>query len=655
MKKTANLQIGLLILIYFLSLQNLSAEVRLPHIFGSDMVLQREKPVNIWGWADTGEKITIAFNDQKVKVKADKNGKWSAALKPMEAGGPFNMSIKGKNEITLDNILLGDVWICSGQSNMEWIVANSNNAEEEIINANYPEIRLYKVPKNLKFKPVEDVESKWKECTPDNVRNFSAVGYFFGRYVHNETGVPIGLINTSWGGTVVETWISKESIASVGDFDEKLEQMKNFIPEEIEAQMKKKFEELKAKIGDAKGIIDGEAVWADPELDESDWLTMELPGLWEQKGLSDLDGIIWFRREFVLSEKEVQKGVVLKLGPIDDSDITWVNGYEVGRMTDKYDIHRKYMVSPDKLKVGRNIVVVRVEDNGGGGGMYGSPRDFMVETSEKSIPLEGEWKYRISADKLSIKINASSPNSFPTLLYNGMIKPLVPYTLTGAIWYQGESNASRAYQYRTLFPLLIKDWRKQWNQGDFPFLFVQLANFREPAEVPKDDAWAELREAQSMTLSLPNTGMAVTIDIGEADDIHPRNKQEVGRRLGLAARKIAYGEDIVYSGPMYKSMTIEGDKIRLALDHVGSGLKIKDKYGYLKGFAIAGEDKQFKWAKAYLDGNTVVVYNKEIKDPVAVRYAWGTNPDDANLYNEEGLPASPFRTDDWKGMTYGVK
>ena len=464
-----------------------TANVRMPVIFSDNMVLQRDASIRIWGWAGQDERVTVILGDQKQVARTGRDGQWEVNLSPMEAGGPFNMRVEGSNSLEFNNILIGDVWVCSGQSNMEWPVNRSANPETEIKNASYPEIRLFTVPRTTGMSPADDLEGgEWLECSPESIPSFSAVGYYFGRHIHRESGVPVGLLHSSWGGTVAETWISRETIASLDDFSDMLENTGNEDPDKIQA---------------------------------------ETPG----------------------------------------------------------------------------------------------------------------------------------PNSFPSLLYNGMINPITPFSIKGIIWYQGESNAGRAYQYREIFPALIADWRKQWGQDELPFLFVQLANFMAPVSEPAESDWAELREAQAMALSLPATGMAVAIDIGEADDIHPLNKQDVGKRLALSALKVAYGRDIVHSGPVYNSMSIEGGRIRLSFTSVGSGLMAKDKYGYLKGFAIAGEDREFHWAKAYIDNDEVVVYCDKVKSPVAVRYAWGNNPDDANLYNTEGLPASPFRTDEWPGITLGVK
>ncbi len=648
------LSIGCLLITSFI----LKAEVRLPHIIGSNMVIQRDQELRIWGWADRGEKVTVHFNEAVESKRAGKDGKWLITLPAMEAGGPYTMKVRGKNIIELENILIGDVWVCSGQSNMEFQVQWFPWAEEESSRADYPEIRLFTVPKNVQLAPADEIPGgEWQECNQETVMPFSAVGYFFGRHIHEELNVPVGLLSTNWGGTNVETWTSGEAIGQVPEFAERVASLADYDPEKDFARRKAEMQEIIDKYAaDEPGIQDGKAVWAVSELDIEGWGTMELPQQWENAGLSGLDGIVWFRLEVDLPGEVSQRGITLELGPIDDSDWTWVNGYKVGETIQKYNQDRVYTIPAEYLQEGMNVIAVRVEDTGGGGGFHGKPELMKITSDDFMISLAGEWRFRVSPAGLSLNTTeVMSPNSNPTLLFNGMIHPLLNFRVNGAIWYQGESNASRAYQYRDLFPLMIEDWRKQWEYPEMPFVFVQLANFMEASKKPDESTWAELREAQYMTLSLPRTGMAVTIDIGEADDIHPINKQDVGERLAIAALKIAYGKDLIFSGPVYREMIIAGEHTILSFDHVGSGLKAKNRYGYLNGFTIAGEDGKFHWARAYIQGDKVFVYSSKVPKPVAVRYGWADNPDDVNLYNMEGLPASPFRTDDWPGVTKGKK
>lgn len=640
-----------LLAVFLLFSQASEAKVILPRVLGSNMVIQRNADVKIWGTADSGERITVDFNGQKAKAKAGKDGKWQVILGPMEAGGPYTMTISGENTIRLENILVGDVWVCSGQSNMEWTVKNSNNAGEEIAAAAYPGIRLFTVPRNLQYGPVDDLPSgSWAECTPETVGDFSAVGYFFGREIHLQEGVPVGLISSSWGGTNVETWTSREMAMQTPGMKEAAEGLSNKSMEEMRRKMQEDREALLLSLGGLEeGIIDGKPVWAADDADLSAWKEMEIPGAWESRGLPGLDGVVWFRTTFSLTKEQAAAGITLHLGTIDDTDRTWVNGSEVGGIYNRYNVKRVYEVPAGVLRQGINTLTVRVEDYQGGGGIDGMPDDLAVITATRPVPLAGTWKYRVSA--AGLKINTEpwiSPNSSPTLLFNGMIHPLLNYAVLGVIWYQGESNASQAVAYRTRFPNLINDWRNHWDNPEMGFYFVQLANYMDPAEQPNESAWAELREAQTMALSLPKTGMAVAIDIGEADDIHPRNKQDVGRRLALAALHDTYGRDVVYAGPVLKEMRTEGNRLILEFDPMGSDLVVKDKYGYVKGFAVAGEDRVFHWARGWQDGNRITLESSAVKAPVAVRYGWADNPDDLNIYNAEGLPAGPFRTDDWR-------
>ncbi len=634
----------------FFSASMAFADVSLPAVFSDNMVLQRDMPIKIWGQADRRETVSITFLGETVTVKPDKKGNWRAELKAAEAGGPHEMTVKGNNEILLNNILVGDVWICSGQSNMEWPLSAAENGEKEAGNAINPRIRLLTVQKNTSTIPVREAHSDgWLVCAPETVASFSAVGYFFGKKLNADLDVPIGLINTSWGGTNVETWTSAKAIEKVEGFEGIAEEVLKFDQEKLQKELRERLEAIHGPIPDEDIGMDGDVpLWADSNTDYSDWESMDIPTLWENAGLQALDGIVWFAKEFYLDLPDLQSDAEIHLGPIDDSDISYLNGVEIGRTIQKYNEDRIYKIKKPVLKQGRNILVVRVEDTGGGGGIYGNPEQMFVSLPGKKISMAGAWKYKIGKGDFSTGIN---PNSMPSLLYNAMIFPLIPYGIKGAIWYQGESNAGRAYEYRTLFPVMINNWRNDWGQGDFPFLFVQLANYMEPQEQPGESAWAELREAQTMTLSLPKTGMATIIDIGEAGDIHPRNKHDVGKRLAISALKVAYDKEIVPSGPVFKEMKIEGSKVILSFDNVASGFFIKNKYAYINGFAIAGEDKQFYWSKAEIDGDKIVLQCEKVKQPIAVRYGWADNPDDLNLYNMDGLPAVPFRTDSWPGIT----
>ncbi|MBX2922818.1 MAG: beta galactosidase jelly roll domain-containing protein [Chitinophagaceae bacterium] len=632
------------------------ADVRLPAIFDSHMVLQRHQPVPVWGWADAGEKVTVELTGSGITgriktTKAGKDGKWMLRLDAEKEGGPYKLVVKGKrNIITLDDVLIGEVWICSGQSNMQWPVRLSDSAEKEIAAANYPMIRHFEVPRKISLTPEEDLPGgEWKITTPENVGQFTAVGYFFGRALHQQLGIPVGLIHSAWGGTMVETWVSKEAMKSFSEFSEVVDAMP--------ASMEELGAKRKAKLDDAIHELQGglptpaeSRSWSAASFDDGNWKTIELPRNFDRGNLGALDGVIWFRREFDLPDSLAGQRLVLSLGSIDDMDDTYVNGVKIGGTSAKTSTGRTYILEPSQLRAGKNTIAIRVEDLGGQGGFTGGPEDMKISRNAYEQSLAGIWKFRIAA---SVDNNQfTGPNDAGTLLYNTMIAPLIPYAMQGAIWYQGESNAGRAYQYRKSFPLMIKDWRDRWKET-FPFLFVQLASFNAAGgNSTKGSSWAELREAQDLTLQAsPKTGMAVIHDIGNPGNIHPSNKQDVGKRLALHALKMVYGQDVIAQGPRYASMQKEGNKITLSFSNTGTGLVANNKYGYLNGFEIAGANKVFHWAKAEIRDGKIIVWSDAVKDPVAVHYGWADDNMEANLFNKEGLPAAPFRTDDWKGIT----
>lgn len=632
---------------------SLLANISLPKIFGDNMVLQRDKPVRIWGWAATEEKVTVQFNQQKKNTKADKAGKWEILLAPEAAGGPYQLTVQGKNKLVIQNILVGEVWICSGQSNMEMPIAGwgkINNYEKEIAAADYPMIRQFDVPNIVSTSLKEDVSAgEWKQCSPATAAEFSATAYFFARELYNYLKVPIGLINTTWGGTQSEAWTSQQGFEQSERFKEIAAIMKSG---SIEKLSKERNEAILANIKKAQGGLDNvnPTEWKNSHFDDSQWPLMKLPGVWEERGFPGLDGTAWFRKTITISEGDAGKDAVIELAKVDDADETYINGVKVGS-TQQWDELRKYTIPAGVLKAGKNVIAVRVVDNQGGGGIYGDDIAMRLSIGQSIISLAGDWKFRIESI-MNKEAGAMGPNDFPGILFNAMIHPLLPYTIKGAIWYQGETNAGRAYEYRTAFPLMITDWRQHWKQGDFPFFFVQLSTFGSAAANSNNGSnWAELREAQAMTLSLPHTGMAVTTDIGDPKDIHPKNKQDVGKRLAYIALHDVYGKQGEYMGPVYQSMNKVGDRIDISFAHTGSGWLVKDKYGYIKGFEIAGADKKFHFAKALINGNKITVWCDEVPQPVAVRYNWADDASEGNLFNKEMLPAASFRTDDWEGVT----
>ena len=639
------------------------AEVRLPAIISDNLVLQQGTKVRIWGSARAGERVTVTFQNKSAEAVADSQGHWQVFVGPLKRGGPAELTVKGDNTLTIKNVLVGEVWLCSGQSNMEWPLANTIGATETLAQANYPEIRMFRVEHHTSAEPLTDLEGHWVVTTPDEAAHFTAVGYFFGRELYQRLKVPVGLINSSWGGTPAEAWTSHEALVSSPELKpilDRYESSLNMLPQakEAYAQALAQWEEknLYSDTGN-KGETLG---YADPATSTADWSKMDLPQQFETAGLL-IDGAVWFRRVLELPAAWAGKDLVLNLPPIDDEDVTYFNGKKVGSIgrdtPNSYSVPRKYVVPAALVHGGRNVIAVRVFDSAGEGGFSRGGAMSIGPNEGDVISLRGAWDYKV---ELALEpkhpdwgsrpeaVGVSNQNN-PSVLYNAMIAPLVRFAIRGAIWYQGESNAGRAYQYRTLFPIMIRDWRSAWGH-EFPFYFVQLANWHANKAEPDESDWAELREAQTMTLREPQTGMAVTIDIGDENDIHPRNKLDVGRRLAAWALAGTYGQKDIPSGPLFDRFTIEGDKIRIRFKH-GAGLKTRDG-GVVKGFAIAGEDRRFVWADARIDGDAVVVSSPKVTKPVAVRYGWADNPI-ANLYNGAGLPASPFRTDDWPGVTTG--
>jgi len=669
-----------------LSTLSTQADVTLPAILSDHMVLQKSQKVPIWGKADPGEEVTVTMAGRSAKITAGDNGKWMVSLNLKDsAPGPFEMTVEGKNRLVLTDVVVGEVWIASGQSNMAFTLENAIGAEQEIAQSENPLIRQFLVKLNATPEPLEDTEGKWVAAAPETTGKFTAVGYAFANKLQHDLQVPIGVIHTSWGGTPSEAWTSVEAIDSVPDL------------KAIRERLSSAIKEYPAK---KQAFVDGLAAWLkengreDKPAENADafvgtdastegWVRVKIPGPVQAKDLPDA-GAVWLRKEVDIQNKTAAK-LPLNL-PIDGFDSVYWNG-RLLKQTTYQDFpglgnvrrYGPYDVSASEINEGKNTLAIRLYEPVG-------PAKFTGEPKAGTLSLAGDWlakaEYEFPAIDPQKVASAPLPPPNPLAeqhvaghLFNGMINPILPFAIKGVIWYQGESNAGRAYQYRTAFPLMISDWRKHWNQGDFPFYFCQLANFMAKRPDPGDSTWAELRDAQSATLSLPNTGQAVLIDVGETDDVHPRNKKDPGERLAAIALAKDYAKKVPFSGPVFDSMKISGDKARLLFRHTDGGLVarpmpatcvVKSATGEsaplvrnspqseLEGFAICGEDKKWVWADAKIEGDSVIIWSDKVPSPVAVRYAWANNPT-CNLYNGAGFPASPFRTDDFPLITLNAK
>jgi sialate O-acetylesterase len=623
------------------------SQVRLPRLVRDSMILQRDTKIKIWGWASAEEKINIKFNNKNFKTTTEANGKWMIILPAMKAGGPYEMKIDSRNHISLNNILIGDVWICAGQSNMvHQMILHKEKYSQEIAKDNYPEIRHFFIPTltDLQY-PRDDLPTGyWKSAIAGDILQFSAVAYFFAKTIYHKYHVPIGLINASVGGTPIEAWTSEEGLKEFPALKNTITKNKDSAYTNSITRTALARNANRPKQQD-KGLT-GVKTWYDTTYVPQGWHNIYLPGYWEDQGIKDLDGVVWYRRQINVPESMTGVPAKISMGRIVDADFIYINGTAVGSTSYQYP-QRRYSLPAGSLKTGKNIFVIRVINNSGKGGFV-PDKPYYLTAGRDTIELMGIWQYKVG-DVFIPDRNPSGSFSFqnqPAALFNAMISPLTNYPIKGIIWYQGESNTNNASEYTKILPVLINDWRSHWKQGNVPFIYVQLPNFMDVQYLPSESQWALVREAQLKSLSVPNTGMAVAIDLGEWNDIHPDNKKDVGIRLALAALKVAYGEkDIVYSGPILQSSKIEGNKIILTFSNTGSGLVSNDGEE-LSQFAIAGADLKFVWAKAIIQGNNVVeVWNDELTNPLYVRYAWADNPEGANLYNKEGLPASPFRTD----------
>ncbi|RYE26785.1 MAG: sialate O-acetylesterase [Sphingobacteriaceae bacterium] len=628
------------------------AKITLPELVSNGMILQRNQRIAVWGWADNQEKITINFKNKTYTTTTGANKEWKIWLPSMSAGGPFTMSIKGSNQILIKNILIGDVWLCSGQSNMEYVLKRSEIIyADEIAHANNDQIRQFAVKPNWSYTVVTNVKSNgWEPVTPQNVLKFTAVGYFFAKSLYAKYHVPIGLINSTYGGTPIQSWMSEDALIKFPDllnqFDEYRDTAKvNTILQENKAVTTNWYSTV-VKTDTGRNNLTGQPVWAGNNIDFSSWSQIQVPGFWQDQKLKNLNGVVWYKKQVVLSSAYVGKQGILELGNIFSEDTTYFNGVKIGSTSSQY-LARRYTVPAGLIRPGNNIITVRVLNKEGSGGFL-KDKPYKLTIDGTGISLSGEWICKVGANMLPLlSAGIKQFSREPAVLYNAMIAPLKSYTIKGVIWYQGENNTSAAKKYTALFPALINDWRKKWQQKNLPFIYVQLASYMPVIDHPSDSQWAELREAQTTALKLPNTGMAVIHDTGEWNDVHPINKKDVGERLSLAARHVAYNEDkVIYSGPIFQSAKVIENKMVITFNDFGSELVVKGG-GELNHFAIAGSDKKFIWARAVIKNNCIIVWNDSVSKPIAVRYAWANNPQGANLYNKNGLPASSFRTDSW--------
>lgn len=624
------------------------AQVKLPRLLRDSMVLQRDTKIKFWGWAAPDEKVSINFNGRMYETKTDTAGNWAVYLPPTKAGGPYNIDIIASNTITLHDILFGDVWFCSGQSNMVHpLNIHDVTYAKDIEQANYPQVRQFLIPTLINLQgPQNDIPSgNWVSAVGKEVRPFSAVAFFFAKKLYNKYKIPIGIINASVGGTPIEAWMSGQGLQGFPAVINTLK--KNKDTAYINSFNRKPLANANQPQPLADAGSAGAIKWFDIAYVPKGWHTINIPGYWADQGIKNLNGVVWYRKEIDIPAAMAGKPARVFLGRIVDADDLYINGQQVGNTVYLYP-QRRYAVPAGILKAGKNIFVIRVTNfTGKGGFVPGKP--YCIFAGNDTVDLKGYWHYKVGTVFMPVAgegfAGGINTQNQPAALYNAMVAPFINYAVKGFCWYQGESNTSEAKQYAKLLPAFINDWRMKWGMGDLPFLYVQLPGFMDYNYLPSESDWALLRESQLKTLAVTNTAMVVAIDLGEWNDIHPDDKKSVGERLAIAAGKMAYKENIVYSGPLFKSALIQQNKIIISFNNTGSGLITNDGEAPAE-FAIAGADKKFVWASTKIEGDKIVAWSNDIDEPKYVRYAWSDNPVNPNLFNKEGLPASPFRTDE---------
>jgi sialate O-acetylesterase len=624
------------------------AAVRLPKLVSDGLVLQRDTPLRLWGWAAAGEKVTVSFQGKTYAATAGPRGEWQVQLPAQKAGGPYELKVDASNHLVVKDVLVGDVWLCSGQSNMETPMSRVRDKyPQEIAQANNPRIRQFEVPLTYAFQgPRADLTGgSWVAATPESVLKFSAVGYFFAKELQAKYNVPVGIIKDAVGGSPAEAWLSANALKQFPKYEQQVAPYRDstLVTSTKQREGAAVADWYKRLHQADQGEQPGQLKWSAPTYDASSWATMPVPGYWAaQTPLGMVNGVVWFKKEVDVPAAIVGQSARLELGTLVDADSTYINGQLVGTTGYQYP-PRKYDFGPDVLKAGKNVITVRLISNGGRGG-FTPGKEYRLVAAGQILDLKGDWQYKLGAT-LPPTPGTTTFQYQPGGLYNGMIAPVQRFAVKGVLWYQGESNAGRPDDYQALLTALIADWRKQLQQPNLPFVYAQLPNFMAVRKEPSESGWAALRDAQRRTLAVPHTGMAVLLDVGEWNDIHPLDKQTVGHRLALAAEKVAYGDSkVVASGPLFQVAKAAGNKVTLTFADPGSSLVTKGG-GQLTGFAVAGADKKFVWAQARIEGDKVVVWSDQVPQPVAVRYAWADNPENAALYNKAGLPASTFQTD----------